>query len=65
MTLHRLRETVGDSSFFTILKTWTTQHRYGNAHTTQFIKLCEEESGMDLTELFDTWLYSKGKPTLT
>lgn len=64
MTLHRLRETVGDDTFFTILKAWATQHRYGNVHTTQFIKLCEKESGMDLTELFDTWLYSKGKPTL-
>nr|WP_234335784.1 M1 family metallopeptidase [Streptomyces sp. NRRL S-1022] len=65
MTLHRLRETVGDNVFFIILKTWTKEHRHGNAHTAQFIKLCERKSGMDLTELFDTWLNSKGKPTLS
>ncbi|MET9897188.1 M1 family metallopeptidase [Streptomyces sp. NPDC006446] len=64
MALHRLRETVGDRHFFAILKTWTKRHRFGNVHTSQFIELCEKESGMDLTGLFETWIYSKEKPNL-
>ncbi|TQJ92649.1 M1 family metallopeptidase [Streptomyces sp. SLBN-31] len=63
MTLHRLRLTVGDKCFFTILRAWSTRHQYGNANTRQFIELCEKESGMDLAELFEAWLYSRNKPT--
>ncbi|MGW0965047.1 M1 family metallopeptidase [Streptomyces sp. NPDC002516] len=62
MTLHRLRKTVGDKTFFTILRTWSARHQYGNASTGQFIELCEKESGTDLTELFEAWLYGSDKP---
>jgi aminopeptidase N len=62
MALHKVREAVGDSVFFTILRTWTTQHRHGNADTAQFIALCERTSGQDLSGLFRTWLYENGKP---
>ncbi|MFF9128311.1 M1 family metallopeptidase [Streptomyces sp. NPDC014889] len=63
MTLHALRGKVGDAAFFQILRQWVQAYRYGNATTTDFIKLSEKESGMDLTSFFGVWLYQKGKPT--
>ncbi|GAA0436476.1 M1 family metallopeptidase [Streptomyces luteireticuli] len=62
MVLHKVRETVGDPVFFDILKAWTRNHRYGNAGTDDFIKLCERKSGKDLGDLFDTWLFKADKP---
>lgn len=62
MTLHKVREAVGDSVFFTILRAWTAQHRHGTADTAQFIALCEHTSGKDLSGLFRTWLHRNGKP---
>ncbi|MEU0008323.1 M1 family metallopeptidase [Streptomyces sp. NPDC006314] len=63
MVVHKVRETVGDRTFFDILRTWTRQHRHGNADTRQFIALCEDKSRKDLTELFDTWLFNEKKPS--
>ncbi|MHA3702540.1 M1 family metallopeptidase [Jatrophihabitans sp. YIM 134969] len=62
MTLAVLRHTIGDAAFFETLKSWTDQHRYGNATTAQFIALAQQVSGRDLTDLFQTWLYTKSKP---
>ena len=33
MTLQALREKIGDAIFFQILRTWVTDHEYGNATT--------------------------------
>jgi aminopeptidase N len=64
MTAQALRTAVGDKAFFTILKTWTRQHKYGTATTKQFIALSERVSGKQLDTLFDTWLYTAGKPAV-
>ncbi|MGW6400559.1 M1 family metallopeptidase [Streptomyces sp. NPDC055134] len=64
MTLQVLRERIGDKDFFKLLRTWTSAHRYGNARTADFIRLAEKVSGQDLDGLFQTWLYTKGKPAL-
>ena len=63
MTLQALREKLGDPTFFQILRTWVTDHEYGNATTAEFIALSEQISGQDLTSFFDTWLYQPMKPT--
>jgi aminopeptidase N len=62
MTLAALRHKIGDAKFFTLLQTWTAQHKYGNANTQQFIDLAEQVSGQDLGHFFDVWLYQKTKP---
>ncbi|MEU8822559.1 M1 family metallopeptidase [Streptomyces sp. NPDC048636] len=62
MVLHKLRQAVGDKTFFTILRTWVKEHRHGNADTKQFIALSERISGKDLTKLYDVWLFGKDKP---
>ncbi|MEV0591654.1 M1 family metallopeptidase [Nonomuraea cavernae] len=62
MTLHALRKEIGDRTFFRLLKTWTEQHRYGNATTPEFIALAQQLSGKDLRSLFDVWLFQPRKP---
>jgi aminopeptidase N len=62
MTLQALREKIGDRPFFTLLRTWTATHRYGNATTEQFTALAEQISGQDLDPFFDTWIRSARKP---
>jgi aminopeptidase N len=63
MTLQALRAKVGDATFFSILRDWFAQHRYGNATTQQFIALAEQESGRDLGAFFDAWLLTPSRPT--
>jgi aminopeptidase N len=63
MTLQALREKVGDPVFFQILRDWAAEHRYGNVTTAQFIALAEDDSGRDLDDFFDVWLYQPAKPT--
>ncbi|MEU0005485.1 M1 family metallopeptidase [Streptomyces sp. NPDC006314] len=62
MTLHELRNAVGDRDFFRILRTWAAEHRGGHGTTAQFVRLAEQKSGKQLDGLFHTWLYAKGKP---
>jgi len=64
MTLQRLRERIGDTAFFRLLPAWTKLHRYGNANTADFIALAERTSGQQLDDLFQTWLFTTGKPAL-
>jgi aminopeptidase N len=62
MTLEALRESIGDARFFTVMRRWYAEHRYGNVSTPEFIALAEKVSGQDLGAFFDAWLYEPGKP---
>ncbi|MGW3663304.1 M1 family metallopeptidase [Streptomyces sp. NPDC005141] len=64
MTLQMLRERIGDTAFFKLLPAWTKLHRYGNASTADFIALAERISGRQLDDLFQTWLFTTGKPAV-
>ncbi|MFF3890502.1 M1 family metallopeptidase [Streptomyces sp. NPDC001914] len=64
MTLQMLRERIGDTAFFKLLPAWTKLQRYGNASTAEFIALAEKVSGQQLDDLFQTWLFTTGKPAL-
>ncbi|MBQ0854791.1 M1 family metallopeptidase [Streptomyces sp. BH-SS-21] len=64
MTLQVLRERIGDKAFFKLLPTWTRQNRYGNVSTDDFVRLAEKISGQQLDDLFQTWLFTKGRPAL-
>jgi aminopeptidase N len=64
MTLQALREKINnDATFFRILTTWTSTHKYGTGTTPQFTALAERISGLDLDNFFRVWLYTPGKPT--
>ena len=62
MVLHELRVAVGDRAFFSILRAWAAQHRYGHGTTAQFTALATAISHRNLTGVFHTWLYTSGKP---
>jgi aminopeptidase N len=62
MTLHALRNQIGDASFFQVLRTWTTGKSGGTGTTAEFIALAESISGQPLGPLFQTWLFTPAKP---
>jgi aminopeptidase N len=64
LTVHALRRTIGDTAFFTLLRRWTTEHRYGVATTKQFVALAEQVSGRKLRTFFHAWLRAKTVPPL-
>jgi aminopeptidase N len=62
MTLQALRNRVGDDAFWTTLHLWTEQHAFGTGTTDGFVALAEQVSGQDLSDLFDVWLFTPGRP---
>ena len=62
MTLHALRQTVGDDVFFDILAEWVSSQAGDTVTTDEFIGLAEKLSGMQLDDLFETWLFTPAKP---
>ncbi len=62
LALHALRVEVGDDVFFDILRTWLDRYGKGNATIEEFEALTAEKAGVDLTDLFDTWLRTEELP---
>lgn len=62
MTVHALRNEVGDDAFFEIVRTWASSKSGGNGTTDELIALAEDVAGRQLDELFDTWLFTGSKP---
>ncbi|MGC0376523.1 M1 family metallopeptidase [Streptomyces sp. SAI-229] len=63
MVLHRIRQTVGDDSFFALLRGWARKHRHGNASTGDFTAYAERSApGEDFTGIWEDWLYGEGRP---
>ena len=62
MTLHALRERIGDQDFSRLTKRWFTRYAQGNVTTRQFIDLAERVSGENLDPFFRTWIYTPTKP---
>lgn len=64
LTLHVLRETVGDDDFFEILREWVARNDGASVSTEDFVALAEEVSGDELSALMDAWLYDPELPEL-
>ena len=68
LTLHALRLTVGDATFFATLRSWVEDHKYGTGDTAQFIALAKQKApqipAAQLDALFQTWLHGKKMPAL-
>ncbi|PZF95603.1 M1 family metallopeptidase [Micromonospora deserti] len=64
LAVHALRRTVGDDTFFRILRTWTAERRGGNATTEDLVALAERVSGRSLRPLLDAWLVGGTAPAL-
>ncbi len=65
MTLQALRQRIGSTAFFRVLRAWVRQRAYGNGSTEQFEALAEEVSGKDLGGFFHAWLRSPTRPART
>jgi hypothetical protein len=65
MTLQALRTRIGDDDFFTTMRRWAAERKYGNGEIPQFIALAEQVSGQDLSSFFRAWLYSPERPAIS
>lgn len=57
--LEMLKKQVGEDAFMRILRRYTTEFRFRNVSLGDFISLCSQESGRDLSWFFDQWLWTK------
>jgi aminopeptidase N len=64
LTLHVLRDEIGDDAFTTLVRTWFSTYNGRSASTADFEAMAEEVSGQDLTPLFDAWLRAPEMPSL-
>jgi len=64
LTLHALRLTIGDETFFALLRRWLADHRYGSVTTTDFVSLATLVSNTDVGPLLTSWLYDAPLPPL-
>ncbi|MEW2489120.1 M1 family metallopeptidase [Streptomyces sp. NPDC048411] len=63
MVIHKIRQAVGDDKrFFALVRGWTKAHRHGSAATADFTAYVEQTTGLDLTHLWNTWLYGRSRP---
>jgi aminopeptidase N len=64
MTLHALRETVGEKAFWELIRRWAKRKGGGYGRTGQFISTAERVSGRELGALFRAWLFEPTSPAL-
>jgi len=62
--LHMLRHVLGDSIFFSSLRTYANQPslQYSTATTRDLETACESASGKSLSYFFQEWIYGEGYP---
>jgi aminopeptidase N len=64
LLLHALRLTVGDDSFFALMRAWVERHRYGSVTSAMFESLAAEVTEQPLDDLFRAWLRQRPLPDL-
>jgi aminopeptidase N len=62
LTLHALRDRLGDTNFFALLQDWTTRYRHSCAVTEDFTGLAAGYCDESLRGLWEAWLYSAKVP---
>jgi aminopeptidase N len=63
MVLNMLRLKVGDTNFFQGLRNYLNHYKFSFAKPPDFIAEMNSESGQDLQEFFNDWVYGQGYPT--
>lgn len=65
MVLHMLRKKLGDDDFFQALRNYLTDPdlSFSYAKTPDLRAALENQSGMDLNEFFQDWVYGEGYPS--
>ncbi len=63
MVLQKIRQTVGDDTFYDIIQGWAAARRHGTADTGDFTAYVEKQApDKDFDEIWADWLYGDGKP---
>ncbi|WP_028047097.1 M1 family metallopeptidase [Cellulomonas sp. URHE0023] len=62
LALHALRTSLGDETFFRLVRTWTARYRHGTVSTKEFVVCAELESDRPVAALLDPWLLQKDLP---
>ncbi len=63
MVLQKIRQKVGDDTFYDIVQGWAATHRHGSASTADFTAYVEKKAPhKDFTGIWKDWLYGDGKP---
>ncbi len=57
-----LRLKLGDEEFWRLVKAWPRAVAYGNADGEQWLAWWEEQTGQELTDFFNAWLYGATTP---
>lgn len=65
MSLHALRQRIGDEAFFRLSRSWAAARQHGNGNVAEFIAMAQEESGQDLEGFFRNWLHERRRPAPT
>ncbi len=63
--VHTLRFYLGDSLFFPAVKKYLKKHAFSNASSENLKNTLSYETGINLNDFFDFWVYSKGFPFFT
>lgn len=58
--LHNLRTYMGDSAFFQGLRHYLQRFAFSTASSSDLRESLEQQSGLDLTDFFETWIYQPG-----
>jgi aminopeptidase N len=62
--LHMLRNELGETAFWTGMRSFYEKFKNKNALSEDFMACMEESSGQDLKQFFKQWLYQPGHPEL-
>lgn len=63
MVLHKIRQLVGDDTFYDIVQGWAATRRHANADTAAFTAYVEKAApDKDFGGIWKNWLYGEGKP---
>ena len=64
LTLHVLRQRIGDAAFFAVLRRWAAQHRHALVGTDDFRACVQDVTGTDHSALLTAWLDRTPLPPL-
>lgn len=59
---HEVRRRVGDEAFWRMVRAWPTSRANENATREEYLAWVEEETGEELTPVFDAWLLEETSP---
>ena len=64
LTLHALRNEVGDPSFFAMVRDWVADHTHGSVTTDAFQEHASRHLGSMAVDLLDEWIWGAALPDL-